>query len=90
MITREQQFAEKLHAYTLPRAGTVNSRVRDLVDMILLISLGRLPSHASAEAVLRTFDRRGTHAIPIALEPPPPDWSAPFERMADECSSIIR
>jgi len=85
MIQREQQFVEKLHAYTLPRAGTVNSRVRDLVDMILLIQSGTLAVSASAEAVLRTFDRRGTHAIPIALEPPPPDWSAPFERMADEC-----
>jgi hypothetical protein len=31
MITREQQFAEKVHAYTLPRQST-NSRVKDLVD----------------------------------------------------------
>ena len=27
MIPREQQFAEKLHAYTLPRQGAANSRV---------------------------------------------------------------
>jgi hypothetical protein len=44
MIPREQQFAEKLHAYTLPRAGTANSRVRDLVDMVLLIQSGRSTS----------------------------------------------
>ena len=85
MIQREQQFAEKLHAYTLPRAGTVNSRVRDLIDMILLIQSGTLDVSVAAEAVLRTFDRRGTHAIPTALESPPADWSAPFERLADEC-----
>jgi hypothetical protein len=30
MIAREQQFAEKVHAYTLPRNAT-NSRVKDLV-----------------------------------------------------------
>jgi hypothetical protein len=35
-ISREQQFAEKLHAYTLPRPeGRPNSRVKDLVDMNL-------------------------------------------------------
>jgi hypothetical protein len=29
LIAREQQFAEKIHAYTLPR-NTPNSRVKDL------------------------------------------------------------
>ena len=33
MITREQQFAEKTHAYTLPRS-VANSRVKDLVDLV--------------------------------------------------------
>ena len=41
MIGREQQFAEKLHAYTLPR-NSANSRVKDLVDMALLIGSGGL------------------------------------------------
>jgi hypothetical protein len=31
MIPREQQFAEKIHAYTLLRSAE-NSRVKDLVD----------------------------------------------------------
>lgn len=35
-ISGEQQFAEKVHAYTLPRIQNPNSRVRDLVDMVLL------------------------------------------------------
>ncbi len=30
IIQKEQQFAEKLHAYTLPRPSAPNSRVRDL------------------------------------------------------------
>ena len=38
-ISREEQFAEKLHAYTLPRTGRPNSRVKDLVDMVLLCFL---------------------------------------------------
>jgi hypothetical protein len=35
MIPCEQQFAENLHTYTLPRKGVANTRVRDLVDMVL-------------------------------------------------------
>jgi hypothetical protein len=34
----EDHFAEKLHAYTTPRENP--SRVKDLVDMLLLIELG--------------------------------------------------
>jgi Nucleotidyl transferase AbiEii toxin, Type IV TA system len=41
MIAREQQFAEKIHAYTLPRNAS-NSRVKDLVDLALLIGSGGL------------------------------------------------
>jgi hypothetical protein len=85
MIRREQQFAEKLHAYTLPRAGTVNSRVRDLVDMVLLIQSETLVAAAVVKALVRTFDRRATHPLPTTLELPPSDWDLPFQRLADEC-----
>ena len=37
VISAEQQFAEKLHAYTLPRGERVNTRTKDLIDMVLLI-----------------------------------------------------
>jgi nucleotidyltransferase AbiEii toxin of type IV toxin-antitoxin system len=40
VLPREQQLAEKLHAYTLPRGERANTRVKDLVDMELLIKLG--------------------------------------------------
>ena len=36
-ISKEQQFAEKLHAYTFPRSENINSRVKDLIDILLLI-----------------------------------------------------
>jgi len=39
MISRQQQFAEKIHAYTLPR-NSQNSRAKDLVDMVLLVGSG--------------------------------------------------
>ena len=85
MIPREQQFAEKLHAYTLPRKGAVNSRVRDLVDMVLLIQSGTLVKSKVAEAVRVTFDRRRTHTLPRTLVHPPIDWRKPFEALATEC-----
>lgn len=84
-IQREQQFAEKLHAYTFPRTGAANSRVRDLVDMVLLIRSGALNPSITAEAVRLTFDRRGTHPPPSTLQPPPPDWDKPFQTLAEEC-----
>ena len=58
IILREQQFAEKLHAYTLPRPGAENSRVRDLVDMVLLIQSGTLRSEVVSDAVQITFQHR--------------------------------
>ncbi len=74
LIPREQQFAEKLHAYTLPRPGAVNSRVRDLVDMVLLIQSRTLANAKIAEAVRVTFDRRRTHTLSKTLLHPPTDW----------------
>jgi Nucleotidyl transferase AbiEii toxin, Type IV TA system len=85
MIQREQQFAEKLHAYTLPRTAAPNSRVRDLVDMVLLIQSRTLESSRAVQALHATFDLRATHSVPKALDPPPADWSAPFARLAAEC-----
>jgi hypothetical protein len=84
MIPREQQFAEKLHAYTLPRSSA-NSRVKDLVDLTLLIESGGLATERIQEAVHVTFQRRGTHVLPSVLLPPPPDWRKRFEALAEEC-----
>jgi hypothetical protein len=85
MIPREQQFAEKLHAYTLPRKGVANTRVRDLVDMVLLIQSCTLDKGKVAEAIRVTFDRRGTHAVPKVLPEPPADWKKPYDALAKEC-----
>ena len=84
MIAREQQFAEKIHAYTVPHPSA-NSRVRDLVDLHLLIASGSLDASLCAEALRRTFERRNTHALPKELVPPPADWDRPFRVLADEC-----
>ena len=85
LIPREQQFAEKLHAYTLPRQGAANTRVRDLVDMVLLIQSGTLAKAKVSEAIRITFGRRGTHAVPNVLPPPPTNWGKPYDALAKEC-----
>jgi hypothetical protein len=83
-ISREQQFAEKLHAYTLPRSST-NSRVKDLIDLALLIGSGELSPTRAADALRLTFQRRLTHELPVALVEPPQDWERRFQALADEC-----
>jgi hypothetical protein len=82
-ISREQQFAEKLHAYTLPRSST-NSRVKDLVDLALLIRLGGLSPMRAADALALTFQRRRTHEVPAALVEPPREWVRRFAALAEE------
>ncbi len=85
VISAEQHFAEKMHAYTLPRLASPNSRVRDLVDLLLLVEAGSLSTERINEAIERTFDRRATHPVPIALKAPARDWEKPFASLAAEC-----
>jgi hypothetical protein len=63
----------------------MNTRVKDLVDMVLLFESGKLSALATEEAVKLTFERRGTHEIPLSLPAPPADWHLPFDSMASEC-----
>jgi hypothetical protein len=84
MISREQQFAEKIHAYTLPLSSE-NSRVKDLVDLALLIGDDRLDRRRVVNALHLTFARRGTHALPASLSAPPEYWQTSFRALAEEC-----
>lgn len=77
VISPEQQFAEKLHAYTLPRKKE-NSRVKDILDLVLLIEQGRMEPERIQYAVASTFQRRQTHDIPDELPEPPNLWKTPF------------
>ncbi len=62
------------------------SRVRDLVDLVLLIEQSRLDVVRLRNAIRETFQRRNTHEAPHALAPPPASWSGPFAEMAQECN----
>jgi hypothetical protein len=90
VISREQQFAEKVHAYTLPRGDRVNSRTKDLIDMLLLIRQGKIDNPRLAAAMKATFAKRATHPMPRRVEPPPAEWEPVFQALAQECDLDVR
>lgn len=84
IIPIAQQLAEKVHSYTLPRASGFNSRVKDLIDLILILD-HEVPAPESVKsAVEATFTHRKTHEIPLSIPAAPPSWAAPFASMAKE------
>lgn len=84
-LSAEQHWAEKIHAYTRPREGRINTRVKDLIDLILLIECETLAADRVLASVEVTFGRRRTHRIPSELPAPPAEWQRPFAEMAKEC-----
>jgi hypothetical protein len=80
-----QHFAEKVHAYTLPRTEATNTRVKDLVDLVLLIDTGSLHTSDTVRAIRATFQRRNTHEIPRLIPVPPDSWRERYDSLAAEC-----
>ncbi|MFN4805014.1 MAG: nucleotidyl transferase AbiEii/AbiGii toxin family protein [Akkermansiaceae bacterium] len=84
-ISREEHFAQKVHAYTLHRGVRTNTRVKDLIDLVLLIDADNIDSQRLRQDIEDTFQRRNTHSVPNALEPPPEFWKPVFAKLALEC-----
>jgi hypothetical protein len=79
----ETHIAEKLHAYTMPRARP-NSRVKDLPDLALIATSGPVEASRLRAAIKQTFAFRDTHAVPEHLAVPPAIWAAPYAGIAEE------
>jgi len=79
----ETHVAEKLHAYTMPRARP-NSRVKDLPDLALIATAGPVEASRLRAAIDQTFGFRGTHDVPEHLPAPPATWGAPYGTIAKE------
>jgi len=62
-----------------------NSRLKDIVDMVLLIGSGKLDKDRTKRAIEKTFLRRKTHSVPGEVVSPPLGWEKPFRELADEC-----
>jgi hypothetical protein len=85
IISVEQQFAEKIHAYTLPRGDRLNSRVKDLIDILLLMRMRSLDFENLKANLQKVFKIRNTHVVPLQLPTPPLEWIEPYSALAEEC-----
>jgi len=80
--SRAQHLAEKVHAITRPRDDRINTRVKDLVDIMLLMDMGLPKPPLVKKTVEQIFDTRQTHAIPQIIEVPSGTWASSFTAMA--------
>lgn len=79
-----QHLAEKVHALTRPFDDRINTRVKDLADILLLMNLGLPKPIVAKKAVGKIFATRRTHEIPKTIETPPVTWASSFTAMAGE------
>lgn len=84
-VPLERHIAEKLHAYTR-RYGDdqPSSRVKDLIDLVLMSELASFQHSRLREAIVGTFDERETHDLPASLQAPSGDWAQPYRALAAE------
>ena len=75
-----EQVAQKLHACTGAAAA---GRARDVLDILLIDTLGQLNYAAAADAARRVFAERATHPFPPTFAMPP-EWEPQLEAMAHE------
>lgn len=83
----ETHLAEKLHAYSRPYAeGRQSSRVKDLVDIVLIGMAFELRAGNCKVAPVSSFSSRNTHAVPTHLGSPPSAWSDTYPDLARSVS----
>jgi hypothetical protein len=79
-----QHLAEKIHAYVKQRASGANTRVKDLVDILLIATYSPVAAPALHAAILATFAAQGSGAPPTSLPDPPAAWPAQYRKLAQE------
>ncbi|MFQ5922445.1 MAG: nucleotidyl transferase AbiEii/AbiGii toxin family protein [Anaerolineales bacterium] len=85
VLPLEQHVAEKVHAYTRTYGeGMPSSRVKDLVDIVLIKSFASLDAEQVRKALQITFEARSLQRLPDSLPAPPPDWVSPYRKLASE------
>lgn len=86
--SRAQHLAEKVHALTRPFDDRINTRVKDLADVMLLMDLG-LPEPSVVRSVVEEiFTTRRHHEIPRSVGPLPVTWVSSFTAMASELGLV--
>ena len=80
-----QHAAEKLHAYgRIYARDRPSSRVKDLVDLVLLVEAGVLIPHRLGARLRQVYDVRDSSSPPSDLPRPPASWATPYAAMAAE------
>ena len=81
LIDINRHAAEKLHALTRTYGNRPSTRVRDLVDLVLLLENDHLDDDVCRAAIRTTFEQRGTHVPPSDLSEPPPAWTDTYSSL---------
>ena len=79
-----QHLAEKIHAYVKPRTSGESTRVKDLVDMVLIALHTPVNAAALQAALQATFAAQGSGAPPTSLPAPPVAWAPKYRRLAQD------
>lgn len=88
-IPLERHIAEKLHAYTRQYADAQpSSRVKDLIDIVLMSELAPFEFDRLREVMVRLFDTRATHELPASVPAPPREWAPPYRTLAEEVGLV--
>ena len=82
--SRVQHLVEKVHAVTRPFDDRINTRVKDLADILLLMNLGMPGPSVTRQVADEIFATRQTHDIPRTIETPPATWTSSFAAMATD------
>jgi hypothetical protein len=90
LAAASQHFAEKLHALTRDYGDHPNTRLRDLVDLVILIESDLVEAKDVLPVVRRVFEQRALHPIPKELPDPPAAWGRGFSQVADEVNLRAR
>ena len=85
-ISLSEQVAQKLHACTAP--NTSSTRARDVLDILLIETLGQLNHSSALAAARRVFLERGTHDFPPEILIPVL-WRPELEALAAQLSFPI-
>lgn len=86
VISLEQHVAEKLHAYTgaFGQDQRESTRVKDLVDLVLISELTEIEAKRLRQALEATFEQRARQPLPNAIPLPPSSWARPYAVLARE------
>ncbi|GAC1513510.1 MAG: hypothetical protein NVS1B3_18000 [Candidatus Dormibacteraceae bacterium] len=85
-IRLTQHIAEKFHAYSkvYGAQGVQSTRVKDLVDLVLIATSAAVDAAELRAALSRTFKSRGGRQLPAEVPPPPNAWRVPHAKTAGE------